>query len=45
MISKNNIKGKSNCAICLTKRTFIHKIENEYDLESELEINLQFFTD
>ena len=43
LISKNKIKGKSKCAICLTERTFIHKIE--YDLESELEIYLQFFTD
>ena len=43
LISKNKIKGKSKCAICLTERSFIH--ENEYDLESELEIYLQFFTD
>ena len=28
----------------MTKRTFIHKIEGKYDLESELEIYLQFFT-
>ena len=45
LISKNKIKGKSRCAICLTKRTFIDEIEDEYDLESELEIYLQFFTD
>ena len=45
LISKNKIKGKSKCAICLTKRTFIHEIESKYDLESELEIYLQFFTD
>ena len=45
MISKNKIKGKSKCAICLTKKTFIHEIEDKYDLESELEIYLQFFTD
>ena len=45
LISKNKIKGKSKCAICLTKRTFIHEIEGKYDLESELEIYLQFFTD
>ena len=44
LISKNKIKGKSRCAICLTKRTFIHEIEGKYDLESELEIYLQFFT-
>ena len=45
LISKNKIKGKSKCAICLTERTFIHEIEDKYDLESELEIYLQFFTD
>ena len=43
LISKKKIKEKSKCAICLTERTFIHEIE--YDLESELEIYLQFFTD
>ena len=41
LISKNKIKGKSKCAICLTERTFIHEIEGKYDLE----IYLQFFTD
>ena len=45
LISKNKIKGKSKCATCLTERTFIHGIEDKYDLESELEIYLQFFTD
>ena len=45
LISKNKIKRKSKCAIFLTKRTFIHKIEGKYDLESELEIYLQFFTE
>ena len=40
LISKNKIKGKSKCAICLTKRTFIHEIK--FDLESKLEIYLQF---
>ena len=45
LISKNKIKGKSKCAICLTERTFIHEIEDKYALESELEIYLQFFTD
>ena len=39
LISKNKIKGKSKCAICLTKTTFIHKIEGKYDLESELDRN------
>ena len=43
LMSKNKIKGKSKYAIFLTERTFIHEIE--YDLESELEIYLQFFTD
>ena len=45
LISQNKIKGKSKCAICFTKRTFIHEIEGKYDLESALEIYLQFFTD
>ena len=44
-ISKNKIKGKSKCAICLTERTFIHETEDKYGLESGLEIYLQFFTD
>ena len=52
LISKNKTNGKSRYAICLTERTFIHKIERtfihkieeKYDLESELEIYLQFFT-
>ena len=43
LMSKNKLKGKSKCAISLTERYFIHEIE--YDLESELEIYLQFFTD
>ena len=43
LISKNKIKGKSKCAIFLTKRTFIDEIEG--DLEIGLEIYLQFFTD
>ena len=45
LISNNQIKGKSKCAICLTERTFIHKIEDKYWLESELEISVQVFTD
>ena len=45
LISKNKIKGKSKCGICFTKRTFIHEIENKYDLKSESESYLQFFTD
>ena len=43
LISKSKITGKSRCAICLTERSFIDEIE--YDLESALEIYLQFFTD
>ena len=27
LISKNKVKGKSKCAICLTERTFIHETE------------------
>ena len=41
LISKNKIKGKSRCAIFLTKKTFIDEIEG--DLEIGLEIYLQFF--
>ena len=29
----------------LTERTFIHKIEAKYNLESDLEVSLLFFTD
>ena len=43
LISKDKIKGKSKCAICLTERTFIDEIEG--DLARKLEIYLQFFTD
>ena len=43
LISRNKIKGKSRCAICLTKRTIIDEIEG--DLEIGLEIYPQFFTD
>ena len=43
LVSKNKIKRKSRCSICLTERSFIDEIE--YDLESALEIYLQFFTD
>ena len=45
LISKNKIKGKSKCVICLTEKTFIHEIEDKYGLKSELEIYLQFFND
>ena len=43
LISKNKIKGKSRCTICLTERSFIDEIQ--YNLESSLELYLQFFTD
>ena len=43
LISKNKIKGKSRCAICLTERSFIDEIKG--DLEIGWEIYLQFFTD
>ena len=43
LISKNKIIGKSRCAIYLTERSFIDEVQ--YDLESALEIYLQFFTD
>ena len=45
LISKNKIKVKLRCAICLTERTFIHETEGKYGLGSELEIYPQFFTD
>ena len=45
LISKNKIQGKSKCVICLAEGTFIDEIEGKYDLQSELEIYLQFFTD
>ena len=37
LISKNKFKVKSKCAICVTKKTFIHEIEDNYDLDSELQ--------
>ena len=43
LISKYEIKVKSRCAICLTERFSIDEIQ--YDLESALEIYLQFFID
>ena len=43
LISKNESKGKSRCAICLTERSFTDDIK--YDLEITLEIYLQSFTD
>ena len=45
LILKSKIKVKSKHAIFLTERTFIDKIEAKYDLESELEVDLKFFTD
>ena len=43
-ISKNIIKEKSKCAICLTERTFIHEIEDKYDLESKVKVYPKIFT-
>ena len=43
LISYNKIEGKSRCFICFTERSFIDEVE--YNLESALEIYLQFFTD
>ena len=43
LISKNKRKGKSRCAICLTKRTLIDEIEGALGIG--LEICLQFLTD
>ena len=31
--------------ICLTERTFIHEIEDKYDLESKLKVYAKLFTD
>ena len=45
LISNNKLKGKSKCAICFTEKTFVDEIEDKYDLERELHICLQFFTD
>ena len=41
LISKNKIKEKSKCVICLTEMVFIHETEDK----DELEIYLNFFTD
>ena len=41
MISKNKIKRKSKCVICLTEMVFIHETEDK----DELEIYLNFFID
>ena len=45
LISKNKIKRKLKSATCLAERTFVFRIEDVYDLESELEVYLQVFTD
>ena len=44
-ISKNIIKEKPKCAICLTERTFVNEIENKYDLKSKAKVYPKFFTD
>ena len=41
MISKNKIKRKSKCVICLTEMVFIHETEDK----DELEIYLNLFID
>ena len=43
LISKNKIKRKSICFICLSEISFVDEVK--YDLGSALEIYLQFFTD
>ena len=45
LISKNKIRGKSKCAICLAERTFINEIEDKHGLENKLEVYLELFTD
>ena len=45
LVSRNEIKGKSKFAIFLTKITFIHETEDKYNLEVELKVYFQFFTD
>ena len=45
LILNNKIKGKSKWTICLTSRTFIDEMEEKYNLESELEVYVQFFVD
>ena len=36
LISNNKIKGKSKCAICFTKRTFINEIEGDLEIGFEI---------
>ena len=43
LISSNKIKGKSRYFIYLSERSFIDEVQ--YDLQSALEIYLQFFID
>ena len=45
LISKNKIRGKWKCAICLAERTFINEIEDKHGLENKLEVYLELFTD
>ena len=43
LISKNKIKGKSKCAICLAEKGFIHEITgDEYGLKNELKFFSQY---
>ena len=37
-------KEKSKCAICLIERTFIHEIEEKFDLEGKVKDYPTFFT-
>ena len=43
-ISKNTIKKIKMCYF-LTERTFIHEIEDKYDLESKVKVYPKFITD
>ena len=43
--SFQRIKPKEYHNVCLTERAFIYEIDGKYELEGELEIYLQFFTD
>ena len=42
LILENKIKRKAKCAICLTERTCIVKIEDAYYLESKLKFVFSF---
>ena len=44
-ISKKIIKEKSKCATCFTERTFIHEIEDKYNVKNKVKVSPKFFTD